>query len=120
MESLDKNGILRIFAPETTVLVMRFSFFTQLAAALLLVLPACREARNPATEWETALRDLDRSLAQEARISQVRHVLLADAGFLGQRSVQFPQGGLPFRRGIPSLPAGGKEEKEAGREQREE
>ena len=57
---------------------MRFSFFTRLAACLLLFLPACRKGRNPAPEWETALRELDRSLAQEARISQKHVADLAD------------------------------------------
>ena len=57
---------------------MRPAFLAPLAACLLLLLPACRDARNRTPEWEKALRDLDRSLAQEAGLSQQHAADLAD------------------------------------------
>jgi hypothetical protein len=59
-------------------------------------------------------------LELDFQVRQVRDVLLAEAGFLGEGTVQFPQGGLPFRSAVPCIPAGGKEEKEAGRKRRKE
>jgi hypothetical protein len=58
-------------------------------------------------------------LELDLQVRQVRDVLLAEAGFLGERPVQFPQGLLPFRGAVPSVPAGGKEEKKTGRKRRE-
>ena len=57
---------------------MRPAFFPLLAASLLLFLPACRDGRSDAPEREVALRDLDRSLDQEARLSQMHDANLAD------------------------------------------
>ena len=57
---------------------MRPAFLPLLAACLLLLLPACRDAGERAPEWESALRELDRSLAQEAGLSQKHVADLAD------------------------------------------
>ncbi len=57
---------------------MRPAFLAPLAACLLLLLPACRDGRDRTPEWEKALRELDRSLAQEAGLSQKHVADLAD------------------------------------------
>ena len=57
---------------------MRPAFLAPLAACLLFLLPACRDGRDRTPEWEKALRDLDRSLAQEAGLSQQHAADLAD------------------------------------------
>ena len=57
---------------------MRLSLLPPLAACLLLLLPACRDGRDRTPEWEKALRELDRSLAQEAGLSQKHVADLAD------------------------------------------
>ena len=57
---------------------MRPSFLPRLAACLLFLLPACREGGSHAPEWEKALRELDRSLSREERISQAHKANLAD------------------------------------------
>ena len=45
---------------------------------LLFLLPACQAGRERTPGWETALRELDRSLSQEARISRMHVANLAD------------------------------------------
>ena len=92
MESLDKNGILRIFAPVTNDISMRSAFLPRLAACLLLLLPACRERGGHAPEWETALKELDRSLARETVISQAHKADLADL------KIQFKHATAPHAR----------------------
>ena len=57
---------------------MRPAFLAPFAACLLLLLPACRDGRDRAPEWEKALRELDRSLDQEAVLSQKHVADLAD------------------------------------------
>ena len=78
MEPLDEKGILRIFVAVSSVFAMRLSLLPPLAACLFLLLPACRDGRDSAPEWEVALRELDRSLAQEAGLSQKHVADLAD------------------------------------------
>ena len=92
MESLDKNGILRIFAPVTNDISMRPAFLPRLAACLLLLLPGCRERGGHAPEWETALKELDRSLSREAVISQAHKADLADL------KIQFKHASAPHAR----------------------
>ena len=92
MESLDKNGILRIFAPVTNDISMRSAFLPRLAACLLLLLPGCRERGGHAPEWETALKELDRSLSREAVISQAHKADLADL------KIQFKHASAPHAR----------------------
>ena len=92
MESLDKNGILRIFAPVTNDISMRSAFLPRLAACLLLLLPGCRERGDHAPEWETALKELDRSLSREAVISQAHKADLADL------KIQFKHATAPHAR----------------------
>ncbi len=71
---------------------MRPAFLAPLAACILLLLPACRDGRDRTPEWEKALRELDRSLAQEAGLSQ-RHV--AD---LADLKIQFKHTTVPRAR----------------------
>ena len=78
MYPLDKTGILLTFVPVSSFFAMRPAFLAPLAACLLLFLPACRDGRDRAPEWEKALRDLDRSLAQEAVLSRKHAADLAD------------------------------------------
>ena len=71
---------------------MRPAFIAPLAACLFLLLPACRDARERAPEWESALRELDRSLAQEASLSQQHVADLADL------KIQFKHANTPRAR----------------------
>ena len=71
---------------------MRPAFLPLLAACLFLLLPACRDGGSRAPEWETALRELDRSLSQEARISQTHVANLADL------KIQFKHAASPRAR----------------------
>ena len=71
---------------------MRRASLPLLAACLFLLLPACREGGSPAPEWETALRELDRSLDQEARLSQTHVANLADL------KIQFKHAATPRTR----------------------
>ena len=71
---------------------MRPAFLPLLAACLLLLLPACRDGKDRTPEWETALRELDRSLAQEARLSQMHVANLADL------KIQFKHAASPRAR----------------------
>ena len=57
---------------------MRPAFLAPLAASLLFLLPSCGEGGSHTPEWESALRELDRSLAQEAGISRQHIADLAD------------------------------------------
>ena len=59
-------------------MVMRFLRILPVLAGLLLFLPACRDGRDRDAGWETALRELDRSLAREASISQRHRADLED------------------------------------------
>ena len=71
---------------------MRIPFLPPLAACLILLLPACRDGRDRAPEWEVALRELDRSLAQEAGLSQQHVADLADL------KIQFKHATTPHTR----------------------
>ena len=71
---------------------MRLTSLSRLAAGLLLLLPACREGGNRTPERETALRELDRSLSQEVRISQTFVADLADL------KIQFKHAAAPHDR----------------------
>ena len=68
------------------------AFLAPLAACLILLLPACRDGRDRAPEWESALRELDRSLAQEAGLSQQHVADLADL------KIQFKHAATPRTR----------------------
>ena len=68
------------------------AFLAPLAACLILLLPACRDGRDRAPEWEVALRELDRSLAQEAGLSQQHVADLADL------KIQFKHATTPHTR----------------------
>ena len=57
---------------------MRLTVIPLLAAILTLSLSACRNGREPASDWEKALTELDHNLAREASISQMHRAHLAD------------------------------------------
>jgi hypothetical protein len=59
-------------------MVMRILRILPLLAGLLLLLPACRDGRDRDAGWETALRELDRSISREAGISQMHKANLED------------------------------------------
>ena len=71
---------------------MRPAFLAPLAASLLFLLPSCGEGGSHTPEWESALRELDRSLAQEAGISQQHVADLADL------KIQFKHTTIPRAR----------------------
>ncbi|MBR6858905.1 MAG: hypothetical protein IKM89_05795 [Bacteroidales bacterium] len=71
---------------------MRSASLPRLAACLLLILPACRDRGGRAPEWETALKELDRSLAREPVISQAHKADLADL------KIQFKHTTAPLAR----------------------
>ena len=71
---------------------MRLASLARLSVGLLLLLPACRDGGSHAPEWETALKELDRSLAREAGISQAHKADLADL------KIQFKHAATPRGR----------------------